>query len=664
MADTETAERETVSTTPDNEDTERGEYVVHTAQDEAAEPAAEPRSGRRGRPRAVPLIIHGVNVTGIGVGALYTAVGMPGLAAAGLAGAAVGAACLVGRRRRTASAARRSASGSNRSAGTGTRRHGGRGHRGGLGGGRSLTGRGGRGNRAGAGGGTSSGGRPSSGSGGGAGRRRKDRKPSAPGGTGSSTRGPGRGTSGSGSRGGSGGASGGAGSGASKGPAGSRSGKAWQTLRGWANKARRRGAGGGTPGSGFGNSGSGAPGGGSAGGSTPTPTSPGRGRRLLQRLRGAATRLRQRIARTTRGNGTPANQADGRLYLLRRRLARRIAHWARCAGAGTLAALGGLATLPVGFLWGVLRLLTNHRDPLGGFAFPVRIAGRIWRFFFRRSRARHDNDAQADALNLNVNDPRKDSDPVTGTSIAPGATALDGQNSKFALSMKAAADGYYGFKPTSMMHVAAEYAGLPNGIRAVAATVQSTAVIGDQTLPLSKRVVQKLSEAYAEALLAAKTADDMVTQFRTLHHFDIQRILNPRTNEWMWNVTPTGGEGAETAMFQPGRIEAGCVLTAVLYRSYQPVHMMQRGSEIEGMGYGLKFLADAVDALRNRTNAFYPVDDRVTDDIGRVTTRLQTAAQHAEMAGKLFLEDHSREISHNTHPRKGPAAEGMWNAPR
>ncbi|MDX3069149.1 MULTISPECIES: hypothetical protein [Streptomyces] len=384
----------------------------------------------------------------------------------------------------------------------------------------------------------------------------------------------------------------------------------------------------------------------------------------MQRLRGAATRLRQRIARTTRGNGTPANQADGRLYLLRRRLARRIAHWARCAGAGTLAALGGLATLPVGFLWGVLRLLTNHRDPLGGFAFPVRIAGRIWRFFFRRSRARHDNDAQADALNLNVNDPRKDSDPVTGTSIAPGATALDGQNSKFALSMKAAADGYYGFKPTSMMHVAAEYAGLPNGIRAVAATVQSTAVIGDQTLPLSKRVVQKLSEAYAEALLAAKTADDMVTQFRTLHHFDIQRILNPRTNEWMWNVTPTGGEGAETAMFQPGRIEAGCVLTAVLYRSYQPVHMMQRGSEIEGMGYGLKFLADAVDALRNRTNAFYPVDDRVTDDIGRVTTRLQTAAQHAEMAGKLFLEDHSREISHNTHPRKGPAAEGMWNAPR
>ncbi|MGW0867017.1 hypothetical protein [Streptomyces sp. NPDC002611] len=384
----------------------------------------------------------------------------------------------------------------------------------------------------------------------------------------------------------------------------------------------------------------------------------------MQRLRGAATRLRQRIARAGQGNGTPANQTGGRLHLLRRRLARRIAHWARCVGAGTLAALGGLATLPVGFLWGVLRLVTNHRDPLGRFAFPVRIAGRIWRFFFRRSRARHDNDAQADALNLNVNDPRKDSDPVTGTSLTAGASALDGQNSKFALSMKAAADGYFGFKPTSMMHVAAEYAGLPNGIRAVAATVQSTAVTGDQTLPLSKRVVHKLLETYEEALLAAKTADDMVTQFQTLHHFDIQRILHPRTNEWMWNVTPTGGEGAETAMFQPGRIEAGCVLTAVLYRSYQPVHMMQRGSEIEGMGYGLKSLADAVDALRNRTNAFYPVDDRVTDDIGRVTTRLQTAAQHAEMAGKLFLEDHSLEISHNTHPRKGPAAEGMWNAPR
>ncbi|MFI7087699.1 hypothetical protein ACIBUR_29395 [Streptomyces anulatus] len=349
---------------------------------------------------------------------------------------------------------------------------------------------------------------------------------------------------------------------------------------------------------------------------------------------------------------------------MRRTVVRKLGHWARCAGAGALAALGGFLALPLGLLWGSARWAIGHRDPLGGYAFPVRVAGRIWRFFFRRSKARHDNEAQADTLNLKINDPRRDTDPVSGSSLASGTAVLDGRNSKFAQAMNAARDGYTGFRPTHMMQVAAEYAGLPNGIRSVAEAVRSLAVKSDDQMPCSKRAINKLVEAFQVLLSTARRSEDMVVLFRALHAFDIQRIRSPRTNEWMWNVTPTGADAPEAAMFLPGRLEAGCVLMNTLYQSYTPTHMMQVGSEIQGMGYGLNALADAVQVLHQRTHDQYPVDDRVTNEIGIITGSLRAAADFAHMAATLFAEDHRLEINHNTHPRKGPAAESMWNSTR
>ncbi|MFH0246150.1 hypothetical protein ACGRHY_27880 [Streptomyces sp. HK10] len=444
------------------------------------------------------------------------------------------------------------------------------------------------------------------------------------------------------------------------GAASSKRGRAWQTLRRWANKAwRGHGAS-----SSDGTSGTGTAAGAGTGSSGSNTAHGGRGRRLWQRVHDAGGRLRRRIGRFAAADGAQGNRAGGRLHRLRRLAARKLGHWARCAGAGFLAVLGGLLTLPLGITWGSLRLLTKHRNSLGGFAFPVRIAGRIWRFFVRRSKARHDNEAQADALTLTVNDPRKDSDPVSGSALVAGTAVLDGKNSKFALAMNAARDGYTGFQPHHMTQVAAEYAGLPNGIRAVAEAVRYMAVSADEKMPCSKRAIAKLTETYSVLLTTARRSEDMVTLFRTAHGFDIQRLRDPRTNEWMWNVTPTGVDAPEGAMYLPGRLEAGCVLMGVLYRSYQPVHMMQAGSEFQGIGYGLTALAEAVGVLHQRTRDLYPVDDRVTNEIGVITGNLRAAADFAAMAATLFVEDHHQEISHNTHPRKGPAAESMWNTSR
>ncbi|MFJ8676735.1 hypothetical protein [Streptomyces sp. NPDC093589] len=323
-----------------------------------------------------------------------------------------------------------------------------------------------------------------------------------------------------------------------------------------------------------------------------------------------------------------------------------------------------MLTLPLGLIWGTWRVIRNHHDPLTGYALPVHVAGRIWRFFFRRSKARHDNEAQADALTLTVNDPRRDTHPMSGSSLVAGTAVLDGQNSKFALSMNAARDGYTGFQPTHMMQVAAEYAGLSNGFRAVAEAIRHMAVASDERMPCSKRAITKLTEAFQVLLNTARRADDMIVLFRTVHAFDIQRIREPRTNEWMWNVTPLAADAPEGAMFAPGRLEAGCVLMSVLYRNYAPKRMIHVAAEFQGMGYGLTALADAVDVLRQRTRDQYPVDVKVTNELGIITGNLRAAADFTAMATKLFCEDHNLEISHNTNPRNGPAAESMWNTSR
>ncbi|MFC8273826.1 hypothetical protein ACFUJR_15135 [Streptomyces sp. NPDC057271] len=691
MADTATAPPDT--TTAEGADTD--EYTVVTEPSEATDPAPEQKKTSRGRPQALPLIVHGTNATGIATGIAYGVAGVPGLIAAGAAGVAVAAAALAGRKKRSKVSAARKTAAANRSGGGSGRAGGGAGKGGllGRGGGRGRGGGGAGGggkmnNRSGrlnSGGGRMNG--PGS-TGPGGGKRPGGGRHAAGGGSGhgTGTGGPGKNGRGLGGLLGKGGrGKGGQGNGATSpgastpkgtgggknGPGGkagagqqSRTGKAWQTLKGWGNKMRRSNSGAGT-----GNAGSSGGSNGSGAGSTGT-TAPAKSRlgRAMQKMRGWAGKLRRSKKNKSgtpggTGSGTKAGPVTGRLYRMRRVAARKLGHWARCAGAGLLAGLSGILTLPLGILWGAFRMLTRHRDPLHGFAFPVRIAGRIWRFFFRRSKARHDKEAKADQLNLTVNDPRKDTD-VTGPSLAAGSAVLDGNNSRFALAMRATHSSYTGYSPTSMMEVAAEYAGLPNGIRAAAMALQQMAVNSDQKYPCSKRAIAKLTEAYQRMVNAASRAETMVALFRWAHAFDIERIVAPRTNEWMWNVTPNGSSGDAAAMFQPGRIESGCVLMAVLYRTFDPVHMMQVGSEYQGMGYGLNALADAIEALHQRTRDLYPVDDRVTDELGTLVTMIRAAADDADMAAKLFLEDHQLEISHNTNPRKGPAAEAMWNTPR
>ncbi|MEU5161246.1 hypothetical protein AB0G74_16790 [Streptomyces sp. NPDC020875] len=702
MADTATLDPQQAPDTPAPDTT----TVVQAAPDPAPAPAPETPAPYRGRTRAVPLLVHGANATGTTLGAAYTAAGVPGLAAAAGVGTAVGLAALAGRRKKNAAAARRAArdtarnrSGTGRGSGSGGTGGGGRS---GRGGGLLGTGRGSRGSGSGAG---SSGGRMNNRSGGlnnrsgglngrspgahGPGRGASGRGGNAPGSPGSpggprgglnknggrlntpgsrlNKTGGGLNGAGPGRPGGSGGGRAGSGSltgGRHRKSGSAGSGGAWQSVKSTLGKLRRRdlNTGGGTtdtttpktPGT----------------ATTPKSPMPGRSRasRLLNTARSWMNRLRStKKAKTAAnggsGSGTAARKAPGRVYRWRRLVLRKTGHWARCAGAGLLAGLAGLATLPLGILWGTWRLITKHRDPLHGFLFPVRIAGRIWRRFFRRSRARHDADARAETLTLTVNDPRKE-DPSMGSSLDISSAVLDGKNSKFALAMAASDASYAGYRPRSMMEVAAEYAGLPNALRSAAATVRDMAVASDRRYPCSKRALMKLAEAAQRTANAAARADAMAVLFRTVHRFDIERILHPRTGEWMWNVTPVGAAVPEGAMFMPGRIESGCVLMSALYRTFEPVHMMQVGAEYEGMSLGLASLADSVSLLHTRTRDFYPVDDRVTDELGTITDTLGAAADDAAMAAKLFAHDHRREISHNVNPRKGRSSEEMWNTPR
>jgi hypothetical protein len=636
VADTATIEPDADLGTPESGGVDAGDYIVQTVPEQPSEAAGEGRSQSRGRPRAVPLIIHGANATGITVGVAYAVAGVPGLVAAGVAGAAVGAAALAGRKRRSKVSAARAAA--NRSSATGGARRSGAGSGRGSGGSKSGCNRKGPGQK---------------GSGSLSGRRSGGGRHAAPGSSGAA------------------GSKGGKNSAGLKGRKAGLKGRLPHLKKGAGGGATSTGAStsknsGGKSGGAKGSTGAAGTGGGASAGTGTTRAAARRGR-LWQKIRRGAGKLRRGTKGAGSGGttgGAQPHRSQARIYRMRRLVVRKLGHWARCTGAGVLAGLGGFLAIPLGLLWGAVRIVTRHRDPLHGFALPVRIAGRIWRLFYRRSKARHDSEAQADQLNLTVNDPRKDSDPVSGPSLVSGTSVLDGNTSKFALSMRAAHSTYTSYHPRSMMEVAAEYAGLPNAIRATASAVRQMAVNSDQKYPCSKRAVAKLSEAFAGLMVAASRADNMNRLFRGVHRFDIERIVSPRTNEWMWNVTPTGSSAPEGAMFMPGRIEAGCVLMAVLYRTFEPVHMMQVGSEFQGIAYGLTALADAIDTLRQRTRDLYPVDDRVLDELSAIVTMVRAAADHADMAAKLFVEDHRLEISHNTNPRKGPAVEGMWNTPR
>ncbi|MCC9310119.1 hypothetical protein LN042_24135 [Kitasatospora sp. RB6PN24] len=700
-------------------------YVVDNTPQPAAETTDNTRPSRRRRVRAVPALIHSSNAAGAVIGAAYTFAGPVGAATVGAAGAVAGAAALY--RRRPKGGARRGrlrgAGGANQAAGTnrsggGSQSGPGPGRRGGgtsgptggaqrqctnaaSGSNRTAStgtstgsgsgagpGRGGAGNSPGpgrsGGGNTQSGASPSGGgrSGGqdsASGRGRDRSKGGASGndssrngggdsrlkrtaqrlkdklsGGNNSTRGSGTGGGGTGNDGSS---TPGSASTSSKGSTNAtkgsgktgagtvqpkRSGRASQAVKAALAKLRRKNGGSGT---------------GTSGSTTPTT----RRGRAWQAVKSAVGKLRRKRPGTANPAAAGTATAAGRWYRLRRTAVRKVLHVLRCTGAGLLAGLGALATLPLGVLWGLASLITRPDDPMYPWLLPIRVAGRIWRALYRRSKRRHDLDAKADGLNLTVNDPLKD-DPMSD--LANTSIVLNGTNARFALAMRGTYDHYASYRPTSMAVVAAEYAGLPNALRATAEAIRFLASNADSRYPCSKRAIEKLVEAYGTLMNAGQRADEMVVLFRNVHRFDLERLRNPRNGEWMWNVTPIGSDVPGEAMFAPGRIETAAVTTAVLYKTYEPEHMLQVGQEFAGIGVGLEALAAAMKALYERTRDEYPVDDRVTNEIAGLVQMVLLAADHARLAAKLFAEDHAREIRNNLQPRKGLAGESMWNTQR
>ena len=392
---------------------------------------------------------------------------------------------------------------------------------------------------------------------------------------------------------------------------------------------------------------------------------PGSIAKAAQSVKNAANKLRRQRAGTDPKSSDPtkpkSGSSSGHLRKLRRAVARKLLHYLRCTGAGLITGLVCVPLIPIGVLWGLLRLL-RKTDALHAWRLPFRVAGRIWRWMYRRSRRRHDRHERAEQLNLDVNDPRKDDVPMSGA-LTTNTSVLNGKDSRFALAMAGCYASYIGYSPTGMMAVAAEYAGLPNAIRAAAAALRYLTLNCEQKYPCSPRTVAKLAESYEKLITAGARADTMVTLFRDVHAFDIQRLTDPRTNEQMWNVTPLN-TNAMGQMFLPGRIESGCVLTMVYYRTFEPAHMLGVGCEVAGFGHGLNSLENAITALYQRTRDHYPVDDRVTGELAALATMTGAAAADAELAAKLFAADHAAEITNNHHPRKGPASESMWNAPR
>jgi len=308
-----------------------------------------------------------------------------------------------------------------------------------------------------------------------------------------------------------------------------------------------------------------------------------------------------------------------------------------------------------------------------------RVWVRVWNWRAYRSqdqeRAHDERDAAATAVEAaesrapradTVNDPSRPDDsgqpskPVLPAEIS-GDDVPAGPDQVFARAAEAVANAYGQYSPPSMLAVAAEYEGLPEGIRSAATAIQHLANNTATVYPAHRPVADAISAVHVVLLEAARAADEVAPQFRTLHAADLARFEAPRngySGEVMWNI---GGRPGDGAVAYQSVFSRSAEEVAGVYARYEPGVMTVVQQEYASLPHGLEHLAAAVQSLAIRSADSYPVNPHIAEMVGLVRHRITQAVSAAQEVLPVFRRAHAADLARHEAPRNGLAAEAMWN---
>ncbi|MFD9630061.1 hypothetical protein [Streptomyces violascens] len=359
---------------------------------------------------------------------------------------------------------------------------------------------------------------------------------------------------------------------------------------------------------------------------------------------------------------------------------RRVLRWLHIGAVGLLAlSTAGLVTVPA-LLAGMLTLVPSvfskeHAEEHGWNIHPLAWPKAVYiRVYETAGLYTHLNTDPDVVLVPDAEDPGDSgitSGPATtaapepiDTSARLGAalTTNYANRSYFARSAANVAAAYMRYDPPAMLAVAAEYRGVPQGIRHAAKAIRHLADLSGN-YPTTSRVVALIHAIAALVDKAAKTADQVEPHFRKVHAADLAKYEAPRQGEELWNILKRRLDGTmPKSVFEKAAQE-----TAVVYRKYTPEHMIKEGTvtaaaEFDGIGAGLASLAMAIKHMHRRSDERYPVDKSVVGLIASVVLTLKRAQAAARELAIAFRKDNAHDIQRHEKPRNGRMGEAMWDA--
>jgi hypothetical protein len=130
--------------------------------------------------------------------------------------------------------------------------------------------------------------------------------------------------------------------------------------------------------------------------------------------------------------------------------------------------------------------------------------------------------------------------PTNQTPTSPGGPAMSGGGHHFVAPAMELARAAAHYRPTGMLQVGADFAGLEEALRLHAEAMKITVENADATQPLAPQIVELMRQVHGLQLKAAELAAELTPAFRQLHDVDIARLENPRkgiAGERMWDVS-------------------------------------------------------------------------------------------------------------------------------
>ncbi|WP_107528483.1 hypothetical protein [Streptomyces malaysiensis] len=324
-------------------------------------------------------------------------------------------------------------------------------------------------------------------------------------------------------------------------------------------------------------------------------------------------------------------------------------------------------------------LLATTGAVLGQVLWPFRFTlarnwVRIWNWRAHRAQAK---EARIDAKNEQkdraekrapvkdtVNDPDREKDRINSSKKKTAAPAAEGGGGNVRVFLRAAeqvASAYGRYSPPNMLSVAAEYEGVPKGIRNAAMAISHLVRNTREVYAAHGAVAEAVSAVYMRMMEAAKTADEIAPHFRSVHKEDLTRHESPRnghSGEAMWNIggTPGNSGGRRDSVFARSSEQV-----ATVYVKWFPKLMTQVAEEYESLPAGIECLANAVQSLAVQSADSYPVDPSVAEMVSTVRHRMMQAVSAAQDVMPVFRRVHATDLARHEAPRNGHAAEAMWN---